>query len=179
MVAVFDRFKRRRDHQPADTYTRLRQQILQIGPADAGISPTPDLPRVWGLVMDTTYEHGGYTLVMLADGTTSLYTTTGGGTIGGGEHAPVAAASRAALRVVEAHLDQLPAASDITLPPSGHVILSALTYHGRRAIQAPEHDLGTRRHPQAEIFHAAHGAITQLRLISVSPEHRPPEAGAG
>jgi hypothetical protein len=168
MMAVFSR--RDRDQRPGDMYTALRRQVLQISPAEAGLAPTPELPRVWGLLMDTTYERGGYSLVALADGTTSIYTTTGGGTIGGGEHVQVAAATRAALRVVEAHLDQLPPSTNGDLPPVGSVVLRALTYDGQRAVQALEEDLGEGRHPQAEIFHAAHSAITQLRLIEESRE---------
>ncbi|MET0522114.1 MAG: hypothetical protein ABW156_09085 [Jiangellaceae bacterium] len=140
-------------------------EVLQINPLEVGIAATPELPRVWGLLMDTTYARGGYSLVALADGTTSLYTTTGGGMIGGGEHDQVVAATLAALRVVEAHLDQLPPSSDDTLPPVNGVVLRALTYDGQRAVVATEQDLGEGRHPQAEIFHAAHDAITELRLI--------------
>jgi hypothetical protein len=163
---MFERFRRGRDKQPADTYTGLRRQVLQIVPAEVGIAPTPELPRVWGLLMDTTYERGGYSLVALADGTTSLYMTTGGGMIGGGEHDQVVAATLAALRVVEAHFDQLLPSADDTLPPVNGVVLRALTYDGQRAVLAAEQDLGEGRHPQAEIFHAAHSAITELRLIN-------------
>ena len=168
MDPVFERFRRSRDKQPADVYTAMRGQVLRLSPAEAGLGPTPELPRVWGLVMDTTFERGGYSFVALADGTTSLYTTTGGGTIGGGEHARVAAATRAALRVVETHLDQLPPSTGDALPPVGSVVLRALTYDGQRAVQAPENDLGEGRHPQTEIFHAAHGAIAELRMIQES-----------
>ncbi|MFI7599759.1 hypothetical protein [Actinoplanes sp. NPDC049681] len=150
----------------SDTYTGLRRQVLEIVPAEVGITPTPDLPRVWGLLMDTTYEQGGYSLVALADGTTSLYTTTGGGLIGGGQHAQVVAATLAALRTVETHLDQLPPSVEDALPPVDGVVLRALTYDGQRAVLAAEQDLGEGRHPQAEIFHAAHGAIAELRLIN-------------
>jgi len=102
---------------------------------------------------------------MMSQDVASLYTTTGGGVIGGGEHPRVVAATVGALRVVEAQLDQLPSSADDALPPAGSVVLRALTYDGQRAVQAPERDLGAGRHPQAPIFHAAQGAITGLRLI--------------
>jgi hypothetical protein len=162
---VFSRNRRSRETQPADIYAGLRQRILELVPEEAGIAPVPELPRVWGLVMDTTYERGGYTLIALADGTTSLYTTTGGGIIGGGEHDQVVTATLTALRVLEAHLDQLPPAVDDTLPPIDGVTLRALTYDGQRSIIAAEQDLGEGRHPQAEIFHAAHNVISELRRI--------------
>jgi hypothetical protein len=167
---MFETFRHGRDKQPADIYTGLRRQVLQLVPAEVGIAPASELPRVWGLLMDTTYARGGYSFVALADGTTSLYTTTGGGMIGGGEHDQVVAATLAALRVVEAHLDQLPPVADDTLPPVNGVALRALTYDGQRAVFAAEQDLGEGRHPQAEIFHAAHGAISALRLLNQGRE---------
>jgi hypothetical protein len=93
--------------------------------------------------------------------------------IGGGEHPQVAAASRAALRVVEAHLDHFPAATDDTLPPPGGVVLRALTYEGRRAVQAPEDDLGEGRHPLSDVFHAVHDVITELRMLQDAGQRKP------
>ncbi|GIJ57231.1 hypothetical protein [Virgisporangium aurantiacum] len=162
---MFKRFRRGRDSQPADVYIGLRRQVLETDPARAGLSATPELPRVWGLLMDTTLDRGGFSFVALADGTTSLYFSTGGGMIGGGEHPQVAAANRVALRVVEAHLDEFPPATDDTLPPPGGVVLRALTYDGRRSVQAPEDDLGEGRHPLSDVFHAAHDVSTELRML--------------
>ena len=65
---MFNPFRRKRDNP----YTGLRRQILRTVPAEVGITPSPELPRVWGLMMDATSGNGGYSLVLLADGTTSL-----------------------------------------------------------------------------------------------------------
>lgn len=160
-------FGKRRKQAPArpEIYDGLRRQILQLDPASVGISPSPTLPRVWGLVMDMTSDAGTATLVGLADGTTSLYLSSGGGVIGGGEHARIAGATRALLRVVEQRLDQMPTTTEAPLPTPGRVVLRAMTYHGQRAVDAAEDDLGHRRHPLADIFHAAHDVITELRLV--------------
>ena len=48
------------------------------------MQPTERFPNVFGVVMDMTYPSGVATLVTFADGTASLYTSTGGGIIGGG-----------------------------------------------------------------------------------------------
>lgn len=60
------------------------------------MSPSAELPRVFGVIMDTTFASGTVTLVALADGTASLYASTGGGVIGGGAHERVAVAAPAA-----------------------------------------------------------------------------------
>jgi hypothetical protein len=158
------------DAAPSEVYTGLRQQILDVDPAQIALAASPELPHVWGLVMESGYPNAVVTLVALADGTTSLYFSTGGGIIGGGGHPPVAAATRALLRVVEQYLPQMPASTDLALPATGQVALRALTYDGRRCVVAAEDDLGYRPHPLAEIFHAAHDVLTQLRLMQEARE---------
>jgi hypothetical protein len=146
-------------------YARLRQMVLDLDPVGAGMIRTPDLPRVWGAVMDTGYPNGTATVVCLSDGTTSLYTSGGGGIIGAGTHETVAVAARHLLKVVEAHVDVMPTASDTQLPEPDRVVMRALTFAGPRAVAADEDELGYDRHPLSAVFHAFHGVITQLRLI--------------
>ena len=69
--------------------------------------------------MDTRYPEAVMTLVALADGTTSLYFSNGGGMIGGGEHPRVAAATRRLVDVAARFLTVLSPATDFPLPPAG------------------------------------------------------------
>lgn len=141
--------------------------ILGADPASAGIGPTPAHPIVWGGLMDVSYPSGSATLVSLADGTTSLYTSTGGGRMGGGTHPDVAAATEGFLHGLADHVDLLEEADsgDPPLPPVGSVALIALTFGGRRRAEAAEADLERPEHPLHEVFHAAHAVIGALRAI--------------
>jgi hypothetical protein len=153
----------------ASVFTGLRHQILTLDPASIGLNPTTDRPRVWGALMDVGYPNDRWaTLVALGDGTTSLYTSTGGGIIGAGTRPAVAAASAAWLSMIEQHLDLIPVTSGSRLPPSGFVTIRALVFGEQRAVEAPEDDLGHRRHPASTLFHSAHGVITELRRIDES-----------
>jgi hypothetical protein len=153
-------------------YQGLRAQILGLDPAEAGLGQGPGRPAVWGALMDMGYPRGTATLVALADGTTSLYTSTGGGIIGGGFHRAVAAATGSFLADLERHLPLLKPDADPALPAAGQVIIRALTYGRRLAAQAPEDDLGHGRHPLSPVFHAAHRVITELRLIDETSAQR-------
>lgn len=153
-------------------YQGLRAQILGLDPAEAGLEPGPGRPVVWGALIDMAYPRGTATLVALADGTTSLYTSTGGGIISGGSHQAVGAATRSFLADLERHLSLLQPDPDAALPAAGRVIIRALTYTGRLAAQAPEDDLGHGRHPLSPVFHAAHRVITELRLIDETSRQR-------
>jgi hypothetical protein len=82
-------FKRRKDRQgggdgPHEVFLRLRGQLLEVDPAELELSPSPRLPRVWAVLMEMGLDTGTASLVAVADGTTSLYLSTGGGVIGGG-----------------------------------------------------------------------------------------------
>jgi hypothetical protein len=153
---------------PRNIYDDLRGRILSLDPAEAGLAPSPALPRVYGAVVDMGYPRATATLVGLADGTTSLYLSSGGGFIGAGEHEQVAAATRALLGVLERHLDDLPADTELPVPVHGRVVLRALTFGGQRAVDAAQGDLESGRHPLSTVYRAAHDVITQLRLIEES-----------
>jgi hypothetical protein len=151
--------------EPADVYSGLRRQVLELQPADAGIVPAHATGSVWGAMMETAYPSGVATLVCLADGTTSLYTSTGGGMIGAGGHASVVAANHAFREAISSHVGQLAPEPVANLPQPGNVILRALTFDGHLAATAPENDLGYGRHSLSPVFHAAHEVITELRQI--------------
>jgi hypothetical protein len=148
---------------PKPIYLVLRGRLLETDPASLGLAPSPGGRRVWAVVMDTAFPEGVASLVVVADGTTSLYTSTGGGTIGAGTHDAVAAASRAFLDRVDGALDLLVPAASFPLPSTGRVRFCVLTFDGGRTAEADELDLGERRHPLSGVFLAAHDVITRLR----------------
>jgi hypothetical protein len=106
------------------------------------------------------------TLAVVGDGTVSLYLSTGGGTIGAGEHDTVRAAGQRWLSMLQDGLRLLPATEPPDLPAEGRVVLRAITFGGQRAVEAAEDDLGHRRHPAAPLFHGAHDVLTEVRLAS-------------
>ena len=79
---------------PEPIYLDLRAMAIAATPAKLGLTPTTELPRVWGVLMEMGLDRGVATLVGFADGATSLYTSSGWGIIGGGEHAHIAALTR-------------------------------------------------------------------------------------
>jgi hypothetical protein len=143
----------------------LRLRALHSDASELGMEPTERFPNVFGVVMDTTYPNGVATVVVFADGTASLYTSTGFGIIGGGGHSQVVRAGRALLRSAEDQRSAfLPDTSDES-PPEGAVTIRLLTIDGRLAVTDEELVLGEGRSPVSPVFHAAHAVITELRQI--------------
>jgi hypothetical protein len=155
-----------RRRAPADGSPGLRSQLLEFEPADIGLEPTEELPNVWGGLMELGYPEGAATIVSLADGSTSMYTSTGGGVIGGGTHDSVVQASRSFLVELEGRLGELEEVKDTRLPAPGIVAFRALTYSGPRARTADESELANGDHALSSLYAAGHGVISALREIT-------------
>lgn len=152
--------------EPAPTYLQLRSRILSLDPAEVGLTPSNSAPHVWGVLMETGYTVGTATLVALADGTTSLYYSIGGGLLGSGEYTPVAEASKALVTQAENHLQQMSSTDKFPLPEVGQVRFVLLTYSGRLTSQESEKTLSSGKHSLYQLYTLGHETLTQLRLLA-------------
>jgi hypothetical protein len=151
-------------------YAGLRRQLFELDANDLGFSPSLSAPQVFAAVMDVGFARGVATLVAMIDGTTSLYTSGGGGIIGAGEQEDVAAAAQVYVTSTDQVLDQLYKSDDVGLPADGEVIMRALTYGGRYAGVASVDDLQTGLHPLSRAYAAAQLVITAVRLVDEAPD---------
>ncbi|HET7499060.1 MAG TPA: hypothetical protein VFM00_12240 [Candidatus Eisenbacteria bacterium] len=148
---------------PAVTMRQLRAYALSATAEDLDLEPTEARPRVWGAIMELGYATGIATLLSLADGTTSLYFSNGGGVIGAGENAAVREAAEAFLDAAETHAPALPSVEDTPTPRIGRVRLYVRTFEGTLGIEATDEELSQNRHPLSAVFHAGHAVITAIR----------------
>ena len=141
----------------------LRRQALTVEAAALNLKPTPARPHVWGVLMETGYPEATATLVVFADGTTSMYFSSGGGAIGAGEHAPVRAAAEQLLAIAESQVSRFTPASDTGLPAAGRVKFLVRAFQGTLGAEAGEAELGAGGHRLSDVFFAAHAVITAVR----------------
>ena len=162
------RRKKRRDNQDdaANPYDGLRAMALNS--VSSGLAlPSSDHPDVSGVVVDVPAQGGFATFVALTDNTTSLYTSTGGGTIGAGEHRPVAEANHRLLTVVEAHLGSFTRKDDGLFPATGSVRLHVLTPSGNRDHDVSEDSFwGRAPSPLMPVIAAVQELITAISSAS-------------
>lgn len=139
---------------------------LSVDPAAIGLSRATT-GTIWGLVMDTVMADGGwYSVVVFADGTTSLYTSSSFGVIGAGQHESVRVASEALLSTAAGATELFVEATDSALPSPGSVAIRVMTFDGQRVVIAVEDDLGHGRHPASPVFHATHEVIARIRELA-------------
>src|SRR5262245_58018594 len=149
-----------------DTFLGLRNQALSTRRADVKIPEPPRDAPVWGVLMETGYEGATATLLALADATTSLYLSSGGGVIGGQSHARVRESNATLLRSANQFRKQMKPTPNFPLPYVGQVVFYALTDEGVLTATAEKEDLGENRHTLSPLFYAGHEVITALRQIS-------------
>ena len=151
--------------KPADA-PALRAKLLRAKPADFGLAATPELPRVWGAMMEMRIGAADASLVVVAEGSTSLYFSTGGGVIGGGEHESVRAANRKLLGVIEKLFPAF-VAREVPVPVLiGAVSFAVFTYDGLRAARDTEERLRDKKSPLWPAYYIGQEIITALRLAT-------------
>ena len=151
------------DTTPAQMSDELRSMVLHLDPNDIGVMQENFPHAVVALVMETGFPEGSFTLSSIADGSTSLYFSNGGGIIGGGEHENVREAS---VHLISAAQQFYQKAQKVTLfpkPEAGKVIFYFITFDGVRSYTALEYDLGNEKDAFSDLFFAAHNAIAELR----------------
>jgi len=151
---------------PADAARALRDQALSITASDLGLAPTRELPNVFGILMETAYPEAVASLVAFAEGTTSLYFSSGGGIIGAGDHDTVRNALPPFFEAAERHLTSFAKTTSTPLPTVGRVRFYVRTHGGTLTAEAGEEELGEMRHELSPLFHAGHDVITAVREAS-------------
>lgn len=152
--------------EPKEAIKGLRDRALALSPEEIGLSSTSEYPRVWGMLMETGRADGLVTLLVLGDGTVSLYLGSGGGVIGAGEHTSVLSVSKTMLATAEQYWDQFIPTSMYPLPEVGQVRFYILTFSGILTTDADENILGSGKHELSKLFFAGQDVITEIRLIS-------------
>lgn len=144
----------------------MRARVFAVKPEQIGINRNNFPQQVWGVLMETGFKDGGaYSLVVLADGTTSVYFSTGGGVIGAGQHEQVRKASMNLLAVANHYLSSAKAVTSHPLPGAGQVTFYFLSYGGVFSYSASEESLGKGKDKLSKLFIAGHQVISEVRKL--------------
>lgn len=149
----------------AEAMHELRMRILKAPPADYGIEPSSEYPRVYGVVMDWPLGEHIATVVSLCDGNTSLYTTSTFGIIGGHGYEAVRDRARAFVKAADQYYDDASATSEFPYPNASQVRFYLLTFDGVRVTEASLEDVIKEKHRYAPLFFQGQEVLTELRLI--------------
>ena len=146
-------------------YEDLRQ--VALGAVGAGLEQPPrEHPDVSGIVVDVPSDGEWMTLAALTDGTTSMYTSPGGGLLGAGSIPDVAAATERLLVAAQEHLDRFTEPDDGTHPAAGVVRFHLLRPDGRARVDVPKDAFwGRVDDPLMPVIAAVQDLVTELSRV--------------
>ena len=149
-------------------YLKLRDMMLQ-SPSTRKFNP--DFPlgptQPYGVLMDFTVRNGSATVVAILDGTGSLYLSSGGGFIGGGQsHESIRSGAKKTVEIANQAQPLMQPATNYRLPQPGEVTFYVLTKTGVFTASAPERDLQSQSNPLSSLYQSAQTIVTAYRLIS-------------
>lgn len=155
--------------QVSSVYTQMRQEALTI-PHNQLDWDGRRRPRVWGVIMEAAQANGSVaTLVVFADGTTSLYSSAGGGIVGAGPQRDVRRASDEMLEVAggtEGDMAAPAAGGTFPLPTAGRVRFYLRTNGGLRTAEAAEDELKAGSHALSGLYTAGQAVLSEVRPLS-------------
>jgi hypothetical protein len=146
-------------------YLGLRDHALHFSREKVGIPAPANKGDVWGFLMDWGVDRGTATVVAMADGTASIYLSSGGGYLGGQGKEPVREAATRAVGIAAGCKPQAHPTSSYPLPERGQVYLYFLTDEGVFTASASQEELAQHRSPLSQLGDAAQEIITQFRKL--------------
>ena len=135
-------------------------------PEQLGLSLPTEKTIVYGVIMD--WEMGGATATTVSyqTGDASLYLSTGGGVIGGGQHQNVNSAAKQFVSLAQTFLDKTTKTETTTLPSTDEVKFYLLTNKGVFVGQERIKNFENNSSDWLKLFEEGNNVLTQLRLTT-------------
>ena len=158
--------KRNADGTLSETYLGLRRQVLQglRGRVDLPGAKTPTEP--YAVVMDWNTGNGIATVVAVADGTASIYLSSGGGSIGGGQaHHEIRESALKAVSLAREAQPKMESVLAYPLPMPGEVMFYLVSDAGVYSSSAQAKDLAEGHDPLSPLGNEMQMIIARYRLL--------------
>jgi hypothetical protein len=152
---------------PDEVYLGLRNIWFTIKPEEMGITFKPESKIPYAVLMDMGVDGDTVTIVSSLIGDGSMYTSTGGGVIGGIEHENVRKASIDFVSVAGGFIDKMELTTEFPLPSGNRVKFYLITPGGIYTTEEVDVDvLVLGNHELSPLFFAGNVVITELRITT-------------
>ncbi len=154
-------------HQTKENaFEGLRNMAFSATPEQLGLSLPKDKTVVYGVIMDWEMDGAIATTVSYQTGDASLYLSSGGGVIGGGQHQNVNSAAKQFVSLAQTFLDKTVETSTTPLPLTDKVKFYLLTNKGVYAGQESMKNFENNSSTWLKLFEEGNNVLTELRKIS-------------
>ena len=149
-----------------NAFDGLRNMAFSSTPTELGLSLPIDKTIVYGVIMD--WEMGGATATTIAyqTGDASLYLSSGGGVIGGGQHQNVNSAAKQFVSLAQKFLNKSTKTETTPLPDREMVKFYLLTNKGVYVGQDIMKNFENSTSVWLELFEEGNNVLTELRKTS-------------
>lgn len=145
-------------------YLELRDLALHNSPAPPDAANKPNEP--FAVIMDWGITESTATIAAFADGSASIYLSSGGSFIGGGQsHESIRNLANQMVGIAGETMPLMQRTTSYPLPRQGHVIFYARTPSGIFTASASEAELKTHRNSLSKLGDTAQAIITEYRRI--------------
>ena len=154
-------------HTPNENpFFGLRNMAFTATPEQLGLLLPTNETVVYGVVMD--WEIGGAvaTVVSYQTGDASLYLSSGGGVIGGGQHQNVNNVARQFVNLAQTFLDKAVKTETTDLPTTDEIRFYLLTNKGIFVGKEQMKNFENKSSEWLKLFDAGNNVLTELRLIT-------------
>jgi hypothetical protein len=152
--------------QQDNPFEELRNIALNATADQLGLQITEDLTKVYGIVMDWDIGNGVVTTVSYETGDASMYLSSGGGVIGGGQHDNVRAVVGPYIKLGQGYLGKATKTETTPLPDKNCVRFYLLTNRGIYYAQEEMVNIENETSYWLPVFVEANKVLTELRLTS-------------
>jgi hypothetical protein len=150
-----------------NAYAGLRSMVLEGTRANFGLAPGADPAQPFAVVTDWGGADGTNTIIAVADGSASVYPSSGAASIGGGQsHESIRKAALATVAAAGSIQPLTHATTQYPLPARGQVLFYLVTDSGVFTATASETDLDGHRSPLSPLAAAAQSIVAEYRQIA-------------
>lgn len=154
-------------HQTKENaYEGLRNMAFSATPEQLGLSLPTDKTVVYAVIMDWEMLGATATTVSYQTGDASLYLSSGGGVIGGGQHQNVNKAAKQFVSLAQTFLDNTTKTESTPLPTTDEVKFYLLTNKGVFVGQEQMKKIENNSSTWLKLFEEGNNVITELRRTS-------------
>ncbi len=146
-----------------NAFLDLRSMAFSVTPEQLKLSLSTDKTLVYGIVMDWEMNGATATIVSYQTGDASLYLSSGGGVIGGGQHENVSNASKHFVTFGQSFLDKATKTEKTTLPETNEIKFYFLTNKGVFVGQEQMKNFENSSSTWLPLFEEANLVLTELR----------------
>jgi len=150
--------------EPAAITAMLRNNVFNLKVEDIGLTHEKR-PLVWGVMMELGYRDLAVSLVVLADGSCSVYLTDGTGAVGCGLYSEVRQMSSNMLGVAQRMIPHCQHTNQFPLPSESNARFYLLTGEGVLTTEVSRLELDDGAVDVAELYYAGHNVIGMIELL--------------